>query len=409
MKLLPILVLITSINNSYSASYDTLPKGVNTFVFKQVITNQIESKYDANKSDKTLVVSENFTSTKLSGISDAINSFFQELKSLSPEAFNTFSLGEFEARAWANVNAQGMGFGHGITNNFTIYGSLPIYHMKTSVNFSQKTPSNLNQIKNTLIATNPTTAVGTFIKQLTLQLPDSNESLLQSVLTNYYHYKPLGTWEKDALGDIELGAIYRITDSPNYGISFSSGLVLPTGTPDDPDSLQDISTGDGQLDYFLESNCGINFNDHRIRLDFTSRFTYQIPSMKSIRLYDDPNTPLGTETATVQEKLGNKIDLTGAITYSPNLWTNISTAYIVNKTNQTEYNISNPKTKYALESGTDTLAQWGKISFGVNTIELYKKKQFELPVEIILSAQKLINGQNTANYNRYDLDMKFYF
>lgn len=405
-----LLVLLTMLSNAaFSASYDTLPKGVNTLVFKQATTTNIESKYDANKSNEQLMLSETFSTSNLSEISDVIQSYFEELKKLSPDAYNAFSLGEFEGKAVAEASAQGVGIGYGITDRFTIYGSIPFYHIKTSVNFYQKTPGNLNAIKNTVSNSNPTDAIGTFVKQLTLQLPDTNEELLQSVLVNYYNYKPLGTWEKDALGDAEIGAIYRLTNFSDKGSAISFGAVLPTGAVDDPDSLQDVSTGDGQTDVFIESMNGIGFFDNQLQFDIRAKYTYQFEHNRTMRLYTDPDVPLGTESATLREKLGDKIDTVSSITINPNNWFSISAAYLYNKTFKANYNLEDAQTKNALEHGTDTVSEWAKLSLGFSTVELYKKKQFEVPFEIVISGQKLINAQNAANYSRIDLDLKLYY
>jgi hypothetical protein len=405
-----LLILLTMLSNAgFCASYDTLPKGVNTIVFKQATTTNIESKYDANKSSEQLMLSETFSTNNLSEISEVIQSYFNELKKLSPDAYNAFSLGEFEGKAEASANAQGVGIGYGITDRFTIYGSIPFYHIKTNVNFYQKTPSNLNAIKNTVNNSNPTDAIGTFVKQLTLQLPDTNEELLQSVLVNYYHYKPLGTWEKDAIGDAEIGAIYRLTNFSDKGSALSFGAVLPTGSIDDPDSLQDVSTGDGQTDFFIESMNGIGFFDNQLQFDLRAKYTYQFAHDRKMRLYNDPNVPLGTDSAILREKLGDKIDTATSITLNANNWFSISAAYLYNKTFKANYNISDAAIKNALEHGTDTVSEWAKLSLGFSTVELYKKKQFEVPFEISLSGQKLINAQNAADYSRIDIDLKLYY
>lgn len=406
ISIIPLFLLA---NLAFGASYDTLPSGINTFVFKQVLTNKIESKYDANQSNKTLSINQVFNTSKLVTVSDAVNSYFNQLKELSQTAYNSFSLGEYEAKAWAQVNAQGFGVGHGITDHLTIYGSLPIYHMKTSINFYQKNPSNIAAIKSEIYNSKPTNAIGNFVKQLTLQLPDSNEELLQSVLVNYYHYKPLGTWQNDTLGDAELGMIYRFTDQERWGLSGTLGTVLPTGKADDADSLQDVSSGDGQTDAFVEANTGFNLFNHQLRFDLTSRYTYQFAANKKMRMYDDADVPLSDKTAVVREKLGNKLENTIAMTYSPTDWLSITTSYIKAKTGLANYDVSDPKIKKALESGTDTKLDWGKLSIGISTIEMYKAKKFEIPFEIVLTGQKLLDAKNYADYNRYDLDLKFYF
>jgi hypothetical protein len=409
MKIMAVLAYSFLSLKVLSASYDTLPMGVNTFVFKQVATSKIESKYNANNNNESLLINETFSTSNLSNISDAINSYFEELKKISPDAYNAFSLGEFEAKASATVNAQGIGLGRGITDRFTVFGSLPIYHLKTNVNFYQKNSSNLNQVKNALINSNPTTAIGTFVKQLTLQLPDSNEELLQSVLVNYYNYKPLGTWEKDALGDAEIGFIYRLTNQANMGSALSMGLVLPTGSVDDPDSLQDVSTGDGQTDVFIESMNGIGLFNNTILFDIKGKYTYQFEGEKRVRLYNDPDVPLSKESTTVREKLGNKIETTSSITFNANQWLSFSGSYIYSSIGKSSYKLNDEKIKKALEANTDTIGEWAKVSVGLSTIELYKSKKFEMPLEVIFSGQKLINAKNTADYNRFDIDFKMYF
>ena len=403
--LIPLLMTI----NSFAASYDTLPKNVNTLVLKQVATTKIESKYNSKNENETLMLNETFTTSNLSEISDAIKSYFDELKNISPDAYNSFSLGEFEAKASANVNAQGIGFGRGITDRLTVYASLPVYHIKTEVNFYQKNSSNLSQVKNTVLNSNPTTAIGTFVKQLTLQLPETNEELLQSVLVNYYGYKPLGTWEKDTLGDAEVGMIYRLTNRADMGMAIAFGAVLPTGSKDDPDSLQDVATGDGQMDAFIETMHGINFYHNTFALDLKTRFTYQVGANKDLRLYNDPEVPLSEKTTTVYEKLGNKLDATLSATYNHNIWLSFSSAFIYNQVGKTDYSISDAKTKNAMESGTDINSQWAKLSVGISTIDLYKAKRFEIPFEVVLSGQKLLNAKNSVDYNRFDIDFKLYF
>ncbi len=409
MKFSTFILLFLILKNTPATVYDTLPQGVNTLVFKNVQTSKINSKFNDSKSEEALELNETFSPSSLSDINDVIKSYFDELKKISPEAFNAFSLGEFEANGEAEVSAQGLGLGHGITNHLTIYASVPIYHLKSEVSFHQKGPSNLNQIKNTLLNSNPTSAIGTFVKQLTLQLPETNEELLQSVLVNYYNYKPLGTWEKTALGDAELGAIYRLTDFRDMGSAFTVGATLPTGTPDDSDSLQDISTGDGQFDAFVESSNGISFLDNSVQLGVVLRYTYQFESMKKVRLYEDPEIPLSKDSATVKTKLGNKFDSTIALNYLPTNYLNFGLSYLESKIQKTNYNLENQKVKNALEFGTESSAKWAKASVGFTTIELYKKKKMELPFEVILSTQKLLNAKNSASYERYDLDFKFYF
>lgn len=227
---------------------------------------------------------------------------------------------------------------------------------------------------------------------------------------NYYKYKPIGKWEKDALGDAEIGFIYRLTDYSDRGMSISAGAVLPTGEADDPDSLQDVSTGDGQYDAFVEAAAGISFLDNTLQFDIKGRYTYQFASEKEVRWIDDVDMPLSSQKKTVNQKLGNKIDTTLTLTYNPTYWMNLNSSLILGQTEVTTYtNVADPKVRRALEEDTGSESRWVRVGIGFSTIEAYKRKQFELPFDVGVSAQRLLNAKNTASYDRIDLDLKLYF
>lgn len=392
-----------------SAVYDTLPKNVNVFVFDQVMTSKIKSKFDANNQENYISFKENFNSKKLENINGALKTYFQELKNISPEAYNQFSLGEFEMEANAQVSVQGLGYGRGISDHLTLYGQLPIYHAKTNVRFQQTKKSNLDATKNAILNSPTNTPASTFIKQLTLQLPETNEQLLQSLIVNFYGYKPLGNWEKDALGDVEIGGIYRLTNFDDKGLAVAAGLVLPTGDADDPDSLQDVPTGDGQYDAFMETMAGVSFFDNNLQLDLTTRFTYQFASTKILRTIDDPNLPLSRTKELMNEKLGNKIDTTLNTSYKIYSWLKVNSAFIYNQTESTQYNTRDPKVKSALEANTFSTNQWIRVGIGFSSVELYKAKKMDVPCDLNLSAKKLLNAKNSADYERFDLDFRLYF
>ncbi len=393
-----------------AASYDTLPKHVNTLVFKQVIASKIQSEFNETGENETLNLKEEFTSSRLEDISSVIKTYFEELRAISPDAYKNFSLGEFSANVAADVNAQGIGYGFGITDRLTVYGSLPIYHIQTEIKFRQTKASNLASVQATIRNASPDSALGKFVKDLTLQLPNTNEELLQSLVTNYYGYKPIGKWEKDALGDAEIGFIYRLTDFSDRGVAVSAGAVLPTGSADDPDSLQDVSTGDGQYDGFVEVASGISFLDSSLQFDVKGRYTYQFESQKEVRWIEDANLPLAKTKRTVNQKLGDKIDASLTATYYPTYWMNLSSSYMMGSTGQTNYyDITDPDVKKALEADTSSSSQWLKIGIGFSTVEAYKRKKFDVPVDIGISAQRLLNAKNTASYDRIDLDFRLYF
>ncbi len=410
MKILSIFTLfVFQMNSAFAGGYDTLPAGINTIVAKQVNTTRIESRYGADQQTAGLNIKQEFTSSNLQNISDAVNLYFKQLNTISPDAYNQFSLGEFKATGWAEVKAQGYGIGHGITDHLTILASLPVYHVKTNIDFTQSKKSNIAAIRN-IVSNVPTTSSATnFAKELTNQLPETNEELLQSLIVNMYGYKPLGHFERDALGDAEIGMIYRLTDYADKGQAIAFGAVLPTGKIDDPDSLQDISTGDGQYDAYLESLSGVSFFDNTFQLDFKIRYTYQFESEKRLRLITDSSIPLSSESMKLREKLGNKLDTTITATINPTIWLNVNASLIVNKVDKTRYNIENQKTKSIMENNTDSLNKWSRIGIGFSGIELYKRKKLDIPFDVNFSYQRILSAKNAPDFERIDADIHLYF
>lgn len=403
------LLLALQIHHASAAVYDTLPAGINTVVAKQVKTSRIESRYGADNQTSGLNIKQEFNTSTLENISEAINIYFKELQAISPDAYNQFSLGEFQAKAWAEVNVQGFGIGHGVTDHLTILASVPIYHVKTNVDFSQTKKSNLAAIRDALKNVPTTSASANFVQQFTQQLPDTNEQLLQSVIVNMYGYKPLGHFERDSLGDAELGMIYRFTDFADKGQALALGAILPTGKIDDPDSLQDVPTGDGQYDAYLESLSGVSFLNNTFQFDLKFRYTYQFEKAKDLRIISDQAMPLSRDRRLVTEKLGNKTDTTITATINPTIWLNVNSSFIVNKVEGTRYNIAETNIKAAMEANTSSLNQWGRIGVGFTGVELYKRKKLAIPFEINLSYQHIIKAQNTPDFERIDADFRLYF
>ena len=173
--------------------------------------------------------------------------------------------------------------------------------------------------------------------------------------------------------------------------------------------IQDIATGDGQYDTFAEVSSGIAFFNNSLQLDLKGRYTYQFESQKEVRWLEDVNLPLSKTKRSVKQKLGNKVDTSLTATYLPTFWMNIYSSYILGATAKTDYyEITDSNVKNALESNTSSNAQWLKIGLGFTTVEAFKRKKFDLPMDIGVSAQRLINAKNTASYDRFDLDFRLY-
>jgi hypothetical protein len=412
-KLLPTLLgLYLASPSAYAIYYATLPEGVRAFAYHYTATNGITSSYNDQKQNDPHFIQQNFDAKTLEGVNKATNSLFNELKKSSPEAYNKFSFGSYEARAKANINVQTTAFGYGITKKYTSYVTFPYYRAKVDLDIDRTQESKHSEVSNTLGASNDYGAGN----QLTLlweevakNLPDASPGVIQSVIVNHYQYEPLGSWSGEGPGDLEWMNMYRLTDWKDAGLMICGGLVLPTGREDNPDMIQDVAFGDGQLDAFTEFGGGVSFFKGQYQVDSYTRLTYQAPSQKTKRAYTSSDFPLTNEKAEFEEKLGNKV-LVGFInTYVPTHWSALSVEYQFNYKEADRYSSSNSLANSALAANTETHSQALKFMVELSSVDFYFKKKFPLPMKVYLSMQDTIAGKNTPDVTRYDFELRFFF
>lgn len=401
--------LLTTIQLSHSASYDTLPKGVRIGGYRHVLTDGINSDYGSSSTESKYALKESLDSKNLESINEATKEYFSQLKSINPAAYDSFTFGEYSGDAEGRVSVNGFGLGWGITDKLTAYFSVPIYKANVKLTISRTKGNNHQETLNQINQNSNLTAEQKVIRDITSQLPDAKEELLQSIIVNYYEYKPIGNWEAQGLGDIEVGSIYRLTEKENYGVALAGGLVLPTGRKDDPDTLQDISFGDGQTDLFAEVFTGLSLLKRKLDLDLNLRFTYQAASTKRLRVPESYDFPLSRRSDNFKEKLGNKVNLTFGPTYHLTHWASISSTYGFESQGRSLYESKNTEANNILAHNSDSESHNIRLAASFSTISLYKMKKFVMPLSMSLRAQKKIKGRNTPKHSQYELDFKFFF
>lgn len=232
MKLLSVLFFLLSAKAN-AAYYDVLPKGVRNLTYQYTMTGEITGRYTNSGNLQGYNINANINADSIKGINAAVDTY---LGTLSQDDYNAFSFGTFQGSATSKVKVQGLGGGYGVTDKITLYGFIPFYSATVNLNI-ERTEKGRNN-------------VGTAI-QLE-NLPDVDVRLIQSLFVNYYQYQPLGRWQADDFGDLEMGAMYQLRKWRNAGALINVGFVAPTGRADNPDILQDIAFGDGQWDAFFE-------------------------------------------------------------------------------------------------------------------------------------------------------------
>lgn len=389
--------------------YSTLPKGVRAFEFRHIFTSDIGALYNNQGVKEDIYFKENLNAKILESLNEATKVYFDELKALSPEAYNAFSFGEYQAEGNANVDVQVMGGGIGITDRLTAYFGFPIYDAQVNLDIRRTSGNNHAQVANILERDAGESESGRILGQITGQLPDATGELLQGVMVNMYGYKPVGSWQAKGMGDTEVGLMYRIAEWDYAGLLMAGGLNLPTGREDDPDIIQDFGFGDGQTDVFAEFGGGFVIPKLYFGLDAFVRYTYQMPTEKTLRIPDQPGIPIGLSKGSFKEKLGNMFDLNIQGSIFPNDWLTIFGGYIYNHKDQSKYYSDNEYANNALAINTmvETHTFLGGMEF--STVNLFKRGKFFAPVSLSPSVQRIVKGINSPSYTRYNLKFRLFF
>lgn len=393
---------------AHGAYYDTLPKGVRMLALRQIQTSTIKSAFNRQQQEQEYFFKLNLDAKSLEGIDDTINAVFEQVKSVSPDAYNQLTFGEYQARGEANVQVRGGGLAYGVNNRFTIYGTFPWYDARVNLDIQRTRGNNYQQVADSLRASGDSTAAQV-LSQIAPDLPDINGGVVQSVVVNYLNYQPLGNWQAEGMGDMELGFFYRLTDWDDAGIALSGGVVLPTGREDDPDILQDFAFGDGQTDVFAEVGGGFRILNTNFSYDTFTRLTYQFAHDRVMRVPESADYPYGSENAEFREKLGNMIDHRSELNFMVRRWLSFGAGYHYNYIEQAQYDSQYDLANRVHALETERTQHTLRSAVYFSTVPLYKSGDFFLPFNASFTTQHIVGGLNTPKYNRYDLEFRFFF
>lgn len=395
--------------NAWGLYYETLPKGVRLAVYRHVQTAEVSSEFTETGRRQDLSYSQSLGAEDLKNVK-GINLYLDEMKRLSPEAYNEFTLGRYDIDAKADVKVHGFGFAWGITDQLTAYVSLPIYKAQVAMRVQRTQGNNYQQVADRLAqSADKSSTTDKLVEQLTRQLPDANGELLQTVLVKEFGYAPLGDWQAQGMGDMEIAALYRLTNHDWAGAATRFGFVLPTGREDDPDVLQDFAFGDGQLDLFGEIGGGVSLLDRRLELSASLGYVHQFSSEKTYRVPEGSGFTISDRKADFQEKLGNEVrwDLFGA--WRAGEWVKIHMGYDYRSRGQSEYESPWGQINQWLAEGTAQTEHRLRAGVSLTSVVPFQRQKFLFPFIVNLMAMKTVAGENTPKLTRFDLEFRLFF
>jgi len=412
-KLIGVSALFIFSNLTFAQYYKTLPKGVRSLDIRNIQTTDINSSYNHSESEAAYKYDIELDSNTLKSIdNEIVETIFSVLEPYS-DAANALNLGKYHLEAQANMEIDVIGIGYGITNKVTAYMGLPIYKADVRMKYSRPQGNNYGEVAEILQDyTNDDYAqgIGQNIESYGQNL-DIDGAFLQNLVVNHFNYEEVGDWHGEGPGDLEFGVMYNFLKQDNYGLLLTLGGNAPTGRVDDPNIIQDVGFGDGQWDAFVEFGGGARVNSWLIANSWF-RYTYQFASEKELRVPLSEDVFIGDSTGVFNEKLGNQFVYHVSTDFILNDWFNFTTAYEYSHTDEARYEALDSNNAYAetiLANNTESVQHNVRASIEFQTITAFSKGKFLLPASIKFNYQHMLEGRNTAKYDRYEVFYRMFF
>jgi hypothetical protein len=402
MRLIFGFILLGTMMSANAQVWKVLPKGVRIVGYRNVTTSKVTSNFNRTGSESSLGSSFRVDA-------NAFNKMTGNLISpgtIDQNAYNNLVIGAYKVDAEAQFNVHGTGFGYGITDKVMFYGEMSYYNAQVRANI-KRTAGNSYEETARILEQNGGTQNNIIAENLR-QMIDADERTIQSVVTNYYGYKPIGDWYGKGYGDMETGLMAKVIDKGVWGVMLYPGVVLPTGRQDDPDILQDVGFGDGQFDLFGEMATGYVVND-KFSVGTLLRYTYQAPTTKQLRIPEERDFTLSARKGNFGVKYGDRINWSAMSTFFVNDWISFTPVYRMMYQMASEYESKYGVANQYLAYNTDKMEHQAQLTTTLSSIQPFLKKEFLLPAQININLVKTITGKNVPNVGRFEVEFRMLF
>ena len=387
-----------------AAYYETLPKGVRTFVYKRVQTGSINGTFDSTGNFQSM--DRDFKiNTDLLGDDETT----QGIKEIDPYAYDSLSVGEYSLNADANINVNAFALGWGLTDRLSVYGFIPYFDAKVQMTFFRNKENNYKEVADHLAANASCSTCQGVAEVIRNNIPDFGAEELQGIVTGEFGYEPLGNWHGQGFGDSELGLMYNFLKMKRWGSMIKTGFIIPTGREDDPNIIQDISFGDGQWDIFAETGFGIEVLPNLLTFNLHSRYTHQIEAEKQLRVPLSSGIPFSNQIGLFKEKLGDKISVSASSDFRINKTFNFMPSLQYEKQAARRYESEFTQANQYLSENSSSNKWVFKTQLTFSTVKLFQEKKFILPGQIVLGYENTFAGRNTTKVQQVELDLRLFF
>ncbi len=405
-----ILLVVTAwlVYSSVAFSFEdtkVLPKGVRSVNMRRVTTS-FDSKTDREGVAKPLgqPLAQDLTFAKI--VKGETGLKREQVKAfLAENGFNeSDSVGAFTADLRGQIAVFAPIMSYGVSERFTIALAAPFYQTATDVSVGFRPNSRAQAFVNSLAVTenNQTSSAREAGGKLNRAVGRLNEKLID------HDFRALERWSANSLGDVTLAGKFLGFSAESFAVALTTGVVAPTGKPDDPNILNDIPSGDGQWDIFEQ----IAF-DEKLPGSFTinqfAKATYQMAGKRDVRAISS-DEKIEVPVTSASYKLGDKFDLGTAVKYEPEYGLVLGAGLTYARKLADEYRGDfADETAAELEKGTDQLARNAEMVVGYSTIPLFRKGVVPVPLDLKLTYVKQLASRNMPVTDLAQIDFSLFF
>lgn len=314
------------------------------------------------------------------------------------------SVGDFYADLNARINVTAPIFAYGYSKTTTLAMALPIYTASTDIEVGFRTNEGAERFIGAL--TDPAINQNKSAVEAAEKLSDAVSRLNTKLQDN--DYNSLEPWNETAVGDLTLAAKHLVYDGDIFKAAFSEGVVAPTGRRDSPKILTDLPFGDGQWDLFAQV-ISDQFLTDELMLNQHLKYTYQTSSRKKVRLKTEDET-IEVDSDNLTFKLGDKVDAGTSIQYQHTLTgINAGAGMLYFRKFGDTYYTSDRLSKEELQRETDQDALYWQYRLGISTVDMYRRKDFPVPLMASVEFRKQFKSRNLPKTNFTQLDLRIFF
>lgn len=314
------------------------------------------------------------------------------------DSFGT-STGDIDVDAIAHVPV----FAMGVTKKLTMAVAIPIVKYSYSVSYgvNQANIRNYEAVEAAILETGKYGGVEEFYEKL--------GTPIQTKLEDYNYSQPQNE-QGTKLGDIKLISRYQILNNKINRFAVLGELTLPTGKDQDINKVVDVPSGDDQWDV----GAGFAYDyllSRTLTLATQTTYTMQVADTNAERIpyqFDSkasPDVDFDTE-----RDLGDIWASQVAVVFSDNGF-NFGLGYGYQLKGSDRYTGSKYSSeRYTwLEDETGQEMHSAQAMVGFDTISLYRKKKFFMPLRISVNHTRVLAGRNVVNDPLTSMDLSIFF